>query len=103
MSEIKQNITASSMGYRSKEMLLDGIDAVNHLEAWSELSSYRTPKDNEFMWSPDSDSIVARIRSEILKRDNTHSGSSIAWTMCELEYIAKNGIKKYIQLVESRD
>ena len=84
----------------SKDMLLHAVDAVNHLEAWSELSSYSPPEDKGFMWS--TDSIVTRVTDEICKRDDSHSGGSMAWTMRAIEYIAKKGVDTYIQDVVNR-
>jgi hypothetical protein len=97
MSAIKQKIIDSSMDDHSKQMLLPAIDAVNYLEAWSELSSYSPPNDKGFSWSEDS--IVKRVRNEICKRDDSHSGGSMAWTMRAIEYIAKKGVDSYLQLV----
>ena len=87
------------MDTHSKKMLLHGIDAVNHLEAWSELASYSPPEDEGFMWS--TDSIVDRVTKEICKRDGNHSGGSMAWTMRSIEHIAKEGVDAYIQEVEN--
>jgi hypothetical protein len=52
------------------------------------------------MWS--TDSIVDRVTKEICKRDDSHSGGSMAWTMRAIEYIAKEGVDKYIQDVVNR-
>jgi len=101
MSDVKQKINASSMDAYSKGMLLHAVDAVNYLEAWSELSAYSPPEDKGFMWS--TDSIVTRVTDEICKRDDSHSGSSMAWTMRAIEYIAKKGVDAYLNPEENSD
>ena len=101
MSAIKQKIIASSMDDDSKQMLLPAIDAVDYLEAWSELAAYSPPEDKGFMWS--TDPIVKRVTDEIFKRDDSHSGSSMAWTMRAIEYIAKKGIDAFLNPEENRN
>lgn len=88
------------MDAHSKSMVEHAIDAVDYLEAWSELAAYSPPEDKGFMWS--ANPIVERVTDEICKRDDSHSRSSMAWTMRAIEYIAKNGVDAYVQLVENR-
>lgn len=79
----------------TRDLVSNGYVAVTELELWDWMRTF-TPAQNEgFMWSshPNINKIVKKMES--LPNPPGHSGSSFAFTMRALEYIAKNGIDSY--------
>ena len=85
----------SNLESHSKSMVLSAIQAIDMLEAWDSLARYSPPKDTGFMF--DDSSFMKRINSKIAELYDGHSGSSYGWTMRQIEYIAKNGVDKYVE------
>lgn len=90
----------SSMAIDTKVMIASAVDAVDQLEAWSQLASYSPPVNSGFMF--DTSPLVNRVTNKICELNDNHSGSSMGWTMRQIEFIAKNGVDAYIQLAENR-
>jgi hypothetical protein len=84
----------SNLEYHSKSMVLSAIQAIDQLEVWDELATYSPPVDRGFIWD-DSD-FIKKINAKIAELYDGHSGSSYAWTMRQIEYIAKNGVDNYV-------
>jgi hypothetical protein len=75
-------------------MLEAAIKAINQLEAWDELAHYSPPRNKGFMF--DDSEFIKKINQKIAEFYDGHSGSSYGWTMRQIEYIAKNGVDKYV-------
>ena len=77
---------SDSPEFRSREMTANQV--------WTHLAQY-TPEDGKgFMFSAD-DAIVMRVQQNM---EIGHSGSSMGWTMRQIEFIAKNGLPAYREL-----
>jgi hypothetical protein len=79
----------------SRKMIQDGIKTLNRLEAWYLLRNFIPEEKQGFMFNRDES--MRKVMSEIEKDYGGHSGSSIAITCRNLEFIAKNGIQQYIK------
>jgi len=73
----------------------NGYDAVTQLELWSWLKTYEPEPGRGFMWSTHKNITNIGNKMHTLPDSPYHSGSSFAFTMRHLHYIAKNGIDKY--------
>jgi len=82
-----------SMDEDSKMMIKDGINAVTVTEMWDWLKTYEPEKSEGFMFS--SHPNLNKIGNNMY---GGHSGASYAWTMRQLEYIAKNGFEAFVTL-----
>jgi hypothetical protein len=82
-----------SMDEDSKMLIKDGINAVTAADMWDWLKTYEPEKTEGFMFSrhPNLDKIGKNMY-------DGHSGASCAWTMRQLEYIAKNGFEAFVTL-----
>jgi hypothetical protein len=93
------NLDLSYMGDKwSQDMVRDGMGAIIRLndkmkkkestiDVWDYLSKYSPEQGKGFMFS--SDPIVSQIINEM---EIGHSGSTVGWTMRELELIVKSGL-----------
>ena len=90
----------------SEDMVRDGMLAINRLndkmkkkesniDVWDYLSKYSPEEGKGFMFS--SDAIVSQIVNEM---EVSHSGSSMGWTMRQLELIAKAGLSAHRSMYE---
>lgn len=90
----------------SEEMIRDGMRAIirvgelpdikmKEIDVWGYLSKYSPPADRGFMFSYGDDTIVTLVQNHMV---TGHSGSSMGWTMRQIEFIAKNGIPAYREL-----
>jgi hypothetical protein len=72
-------------------LVKDGIQAVRQIgeQAWSALRSHCGP----YMY--DRSPICDQVLSHMELKDN-HSGFSFAWTMNQLDFIAKHGWESYV-------
>lgn len=60
---------------------------VREIDVWNYLKNYSPPSSTGFMFCDD------EIVNKIVKNSEAgHSGSSFAWVMRQLEFIAKNGL-----------
>jgi len=79
-----------------ESMIRDGMKAIIKTEeslktdVWKFLREYSPPEGYGFMFCDNQ--IVSKIGSFM---ESGHSGTSFAWTMRNLEFIAKNGIDKF--------
>ncbi len=79
----------------SKTMVEDAYNAVSKTEGgWEFLKTYEPESGKGFMFS--SHEMLGRISSN-MKMHDMHSGSSYAWTMRQVEYIAKKGWSSFVQ------
>jgi hypothetical protein len=93
------NLDLSYMGDKwSQDMVRDGMGAIIRLndkmkrkestiDVWDYLSKYIPEEGKGFMFS--SDPIVSQIINEM---EIGHSGSTVGWTMRQLELIVKSGL-----------
>jgi hypothetical protein len=83
--------------------IANGHRAVSLLELWSWLKDFE-PADNEgFMWSKHPNITKIGNKMHELPDSPGHSGSSFAFTMRHLEYIAKNGMDQYKTFMTSEN
>lgn len=84
---------------QERRMLVDAFKAMQAVDgSWTYLAQRDVPEQSQgFMFSRDP--LITKIGNEVDK-DGTigHSGMSYAWTMRQIEYIAKNGWAEYIKL-----
>jgi hypothetical protein len=77
----------------SIKYLQDAYNAITKLELWKEFSEFSPDENKGFMFT--SHPLLNKINSE-MKFLGEHSGSSYAWVMRTMEFIAKNGWNSYI-------
>ena len=84
----------------SEDMIKDGMRSIlrvgqlpeirdKEISVWTYLSKYSPPADRGFQFSYGDDRIVTLVGDHM---ENGHSGTSIGWTMRNIEFIAKNGL-----------
>lgn len=81
-------------------MLADAYDAITTADLWEYFRRPSTPGKDGFMFSTDIE--LTAIESKMMFKG--HSGASYAWTMRQMEAIAKGGWEPYanrIRLVKS--
>lgn len=76
------------------QSLKDMSDTITKLELWDWLKIYSPPKDEGFMWSNHEN--INKISDGLVHND--HSGSSFAFALRTMEFIAKKGFSKWIEL-----
>lgn len=87
----------------SEDMIRDAMRAIirvgtlpeiscKEINVWQYLSKYSPPEDRGFMFGIGDDRIVTLVINHM---EIGHSGCSMAWTMRNIEFIAKNGIMKH--------
>jgi hypothetical protein len=80
-------------GHTDAVMLSNMCEAITELNLWDWLRTF-TPKENEgFMWSRSPE--INQIASHPKVDSDGHSGASFAWTMRNMEVIAKRGWYHY--------
>ena len=79
----------------------NGYAAVSQLELWSWLKTFEPDEDDGFMFSSHPNVTNIGNKMESLPNPPGHSGSSFAFTMRDLQYIAKNGMEKYKRVCET--
>lgn len=70
-----------------KVEVLTGIKTIEDLQMWDFLKTYEPPEERGFMF--DQNPLVKKLMCNINNDYPGHSGASLAWTMRELQYIAK--------------
>lgn len=80
----------SFMSVESSNLLTRAYRVINQEEGWSILANFY---GESFMFSRNPQ--VGRLTTAIARDYDGHSGSSMGWTMRQLEYIAKNGFSSY--------
>jgi hypothetical protein len=84
----------------SEDMIRDGMRSIllvsqlpevraKEINVWKHLSQYSPPSDRGFMFSYGDDRLVTLVQDNM---ETGHSGSSMGWTMRQIEFIAKNGL-----------
>ncbi len=97
-----ERFTALGFDTDQATMLADAEQAVTKAGLWEYLRLQSTPGKDGFMLSTDIE--LAMINAEMTYR--SHSGASYAWTMRQMEAIAKGGWEPYanrIRLVKSTE
>ena len=79
-----------------RKMLEDGFQAVETTRTWEDLKA--DPGDGGFMFS--NAPINGRITGAMALND-THSGMSYAWTLRNMQYIARNGWDAYVECINA--
>ena len=79
----------------TRHMIENGYQAVNCLELWDFLSKFDPEEGKGFMFTDCNEINRIGEKMEELPNSPGHSGSSFAFTMRHLQYIAKHGLDKY--------
>jgi len=79
----------------TRHMIENGYQAVNTLELWDFLSKFEPEEGKGFMFTDCHEINKIGEKMEELPNSPGHSGSSFAFTMRHLQYIAKHGLDKY--------
>jgi hypothetical protein len=81
-----------------KDEVINAYHAVDCLLLWDFLKDYEPSKDTGFMFDTNKNMnlIWKKMESLNIKIYNMHSGSSMAFTMRAVQYIAKNSLDKYL-------
>jgi hypothetical protein len=87
----------------TRDLVNNGYRTISQLELWDWLRNYTPEPGAGFMFStsPNIERIMQHMESQ--PDSPGHSGSSFAFTMRSLQYIAKNGIEKYKQQIEQNN
>jgi hypothetical protein len=94
----------------SEDMIRDGMRSIIRVgqlpqvgtdakSVWTYLSKYSPPADRGFMFSYGDDRIVTLVGDNM---ETGHSGSSMGWTMRNIEFIAKNGVPAHREMFLNR-
>jgi hypothetical protein len=94
----------------SEDMIRDGMRSIVRVgqlpqvgtdakSVWTYLSKYSPPADRGFMFSYGDDRIVTLVGDNM---ETGHSGSSMGWTMRNIEFIAKNGVPAHREMFLNR-
>jgi hypothetical protein len=82
----------------SRFMLENAYQAITHVEAWDFLRTFND-NQNGFMFS--SNPMTGKIMSKMEELGYTgHSGFSFAWTMRNMEFLAKHGRDEFLSKFE---
>ena len=90
----------------SEDMIKDGMRSIlcvgqlpevrdKEISVWKYLSNYSPPADRGFQFSYGDDRIVTLVGDHM---EIGHSGTSIGWTMRNIEFIAKNGLPAHREM-----
>ena len=90
----------------SEDMIKDGMRSIlrvgqlpeirdKEISVWTYLSKYSPPADRGFQFSYGDDRIVTLVGDHM---EIGHSGTSIGWTMRNIEFIAKNGLPAHREM-----
>lgn len=85
----------------TRRFVKNGFNAVTQLQLWSWLKTFEPEPDQGFMFSSNSNISEIGKKMHELPDSPGHSGSSFAFTMRQLHYIAKNGMDKYKKFHET--
>jgi hypothetical protein len=95
----------------SEDMVRDGMRSIirvgempdikhKEINIWEYLSKYSPPADRGFMFSYGDDRIVTLVGDNM---ETGHSGTSMGWTMRNIEFIAKNGLPAHREMYLNRN
>ena len=80
----------------TRRMIKEAAEAVTKLDLWGFYSTFTPAEGKGFMWD---NPHMNAIMNEIERNGGTgHSGASFAFTMYQIESIAKNGLDGYKKL-----
>jgi hypothetical protein len=90
----------------SEDMIRDGMRAIlrvgqlpeiknREINVWKYLSEYSPPPQYGFQFSAGHDNIVTQVENHM---EIGHSGTSMGWTMRNIEFIAKNGLPAHREM-----
>jgi hypothetical protein len=81
----------------SRELCIDAHQAITKLGLWEWMKVTEPPSDMGFMfWNPRPAELDAMANAFT----SGHSGASFAWTLRQMEAIAKNGWEKYVGMMK---
>jgi len=94
----------------SEDMIRDGMRSIirvgqlpeikqKEMNVWKYLSQYSPPADRGFMFSYGDDKVVTFVSDNM---EVGHSGSSMGWTMRQIQFIAKNGLPAHREMYLNR-
>jgi hypothetical protein len=87
----------------TRSNISNGYTAVSQLELWSWLKDFEPAANEGFAWSKHPNVTKIGNKMHELPDSPGHSGSSFAFTMRHLEYIAKNGLDQYKTFMTSEN
>lgn len=89
----------TDLGFSTSDatMLADAYEAVTSADLWEYLARPSTPGPDGFMFASDIE--LTAIASRMMFKG--HSGASYAWTLRQMEYIAKGGWDAYATRVRT--
>jgi len=85
----------SFLDQRSSNMVYSAYICINKIEAWDALANF---DEDSFIFCQDP--YIKEIMYKVNDNYNSHSGFSLAWTMRQLEFIAKHGLTEYRALYD---
>lgn len=80
----------SFMDENNNRMLSSAYKVIHNCEAWNIISNF---KEESFMFTQNEE--ILNIMQKVADDYTLHSGSSIGYTMRQIQYIAKNGFTNY--------
>ena len=89
------NIFAFVTNHPTYEFLLSAHQSISICELWDWLRTYEPIRGFMFDNSAESQQIHEQMKK--YDTNNNHSGSSYAYILREMQYIAKNGYQQYAQ------
>lgn len=92
------NFRFKKSSYPSADELLDAYQAITKAEAWELIR--KDPGDGGFMFSTSID--LSNVHKHMTLLEN-HSGASYGIMMRHMQYIARNGWDKYVQLIVEQE
>ena len=89
----------TTLGFSTSDatMLADAYEAVSRADLWDYLARPSTPGPDGFMLASDFE--LSAISARMMFKG--HSGASYAWTLRQMEYIAKGGWEAYAARVQA--
>ena len=79
----------------TRGLVSNGYQVVSQLELWDWMKEFNPAPDEGFMWTTHPNVYRISEKMETLPNPPGHSGSSFAFTMRTLEFIAKHGLDEY--------
>ena len=98
------NLSESSFDFidcsMTRQCMMNGCWTMDQTGLWQWLTNYKVDHHNGFMFAnePEITVIVNIMESAQAPIQVAHSGASFGFTMCNLDYIAKNGFEAYKEL-----
>lgn len=93
--DIPENPDFSFLDNHRKHMIQSAYLTINTLNKWDYVRRYNPSNSTGYLF--DDDVVIAEIMSEIENHYGGHSGTSIAYTMRTMQFIAENGFENFKQ------